>query len=150
MDPARPEPGGSPAAAHEQVIDLGGGPAGRMAAVGVLIAVVGSALAWMVRAEPWPMVVGSSLVDGPTIALGLFMLALADVTSLEWIEGDSDIAGGVRLHTRSGGGLFVPAESFDVKSFWAFAMQRPASQRWPARGSPPSSPQPLPPSSTPP
>lgn len=61
-----------------------------------------------------------------------------DVIEMVWIEGDDDVSPGVRLRSHRGPGLFVPANSFDVKALWAFSHGRrsPRQRAWRRRAGP--------------
>ena len=96
-------------------------------ALGVFI--LGLAALFQARRASWRL-----RVDGECVALDMLAadgrsirhesVRIADLERMVWIEGDADVSAGVRLGTRSGAGLFIPADAFDVARFWACARRR--------------------------
>lgn len=96
-------------------------------ALGVFI--LGMAVLFQARRANWRL-----RVDGECVALDMLAadgrtikhesVRIVDLERIIWLEGDADVAAGVRLRTRSGAGLFIPADAFDVARFWACARRR--------------------------
>ena len=96
-------------------------------ALGVFI--LGLAAFFQVRRARWRLRVDSErvvldMLDADGRSIKHESVRIAYLERIIWVEGDADVAAGVRLGTRSGQGLFMPADSFDVARFWACAKRR--------------------------